>query len=629
MRVLVFACFSALSLTGAKGPPSAPPSLEEITINDNRSSAGILRDGILTVQLDVRAGNWHPDADADPGLQVLAFAEEGRALQIPAPLIRVAEGTEILASVRNPLTNRTLTVHGLYSRGVNDVKDTIQVAPGTVRQVRFTAGTPGTYYYWASTGATLPTLGREGIDSQLSGALIIDPRGAPALRDRILVIGFWSESPLGILGGDERQKVRFVINGKSWPHTERLTHNLGDTIRWRIVSPNNQPHPMHLHGFYFRVLSRGGEGTDTVYDQRAAPRLAVTERIAPGRTASISWVAERAGNWLFHCHDNAHIMKHLPIAETEPPKASDALHMQNHTQGGMAGLVMGVHVVSGEAPNTVSESLPRRHMRLIAQEVSGGSAAVPAYGFVLEDPVKRAISAPALLPGPAIVLRRGEPVSITVVNQLPEPTAVHWHGIELESYFDGVAGFAGLPGRIAPAIAPRDSFEARFTPPRAGTFIYHTHIDEIRQQRAGLSGALLVVDDPDSYNAETDRVLLLSTPRGADEQGVVLLNGSGSPAAWELRAGTRYRFRVINIHTYRPSMTLAIRRNTEVLTWRALAKDGADLPADGAIDRAAQVLLGNGETHDFEFLPTEPGELRLEVHASSGVLLVAMPIRVR
>ena len=58
------------------------------------------------------------------------------------------------------------------------------------------------------------------------------------------------------------------------------------------------------------------------------------------------------------------------------------------------------------------------------------------------------------------VLARREPVSVMVVNALPEPTAVHWHGIEPESYYDGVAGFSGSGGRRSPAIAPRDSFEA-------------------------------------------------------------------------------------------------------------------------------------------------------------------------
>src|SRR3954464_5367640 len=118
-----------------------------------------------------------------------------------------------------------------------------------------------------------------------------------------------------------------------------------------------------------------------------------------------------------------------------------------------------------------------------------------------------------LLPAPTILLKRGEPVTITVVNGLPEPTAVHWHGIELESYFDGVADFAGSGKHIAGAIAPKDSFQARFTPPRSGTFMYHPHADEVRQQQAGLSGVLLVMDDPATFDPVHDIVLLLTVPR--------------------------------------------------------------------------------------------------------------------
>src|SRR4029078_5076767 len=142
-----------------------------------------------------------------------------------------------------------------------------------------------------------------------------------------------------------------------------------------------------------------------------------------------------------------------------------------------------------------------------------------------------------------IGLRRGEPVSITVVNQLPEATAIHWHGIELESYYDGVAGFAGDGRRLAPAIAPGAAFEALFTPPRAGTFIYHTHVDEIRQQQAGLTGALLVLESPAASDPQHAIVLLVTVPRRAVDSGVVLLNGSSSPAALDMRAGERYRLR--------------------------------------------------------------------------------------
>ncbi len=135
-----------------------------------------------------------------------------------------------------------------------------------------------------------------------------------------------------------------------------------------------------------------------------------------------------------------------------------------------------------------------------------------------------------------------------VVNRTPEPTAVHWHGIELESYFDGVAGFSGSGTRLAPVIAPGDSFEARFTPPRAGTFIYHTHVDELRQQPAGLAGALIVLEPGAQYDAATDLIVLISSPSdSAAELRSVLLNGSLSPAPLELRAGVPYRVRLINI----------------------------------------------------------------------------------
>jgi FtsP/CotA-like multicopper oxidase with cupredoxin domain len=234
-----------------------------------------------------------------------------------------------------------------------------------------------------------------------------------------------------------------------------------------------------------------------------------------------------------------------------------------------------------------------------------------------------------LLPGPTILLKRGEPVSITVVNELPEPTAVHWHGIELDSYYDGVAGFAGHPGRIAPAIAPRDSFEARFTPPRSGTFIYHPHADEVRQQQAGLSGAIVVVDSPAAFDPEKDIVVLISVPRHNAGADTVLLNGDPSPAVREFRVGERYRLRLINIHTYRPNMIARLVRDSTLLAWRAIAKDGNDLPAERATTRPAAQQMGNGETYDFEFVPNAPGNLRLTVSSGVGVVLASMPIRVR
>ncbi len=205
--------------------------------------------------------------------------------------------------------------------------------------------------------------------------------------------------------------------------------------------------------------------------------------------------------------------------------------------------------------------------------------------------------------GPPIVLTRDVPVSITVVNSTPEPTAIHWHGIELESYFDGVAGFSGNASRVSPIIAPADSFEARFTPPRAGTFIYHTHIDELRQEPAGMAGPLIVIDPDHPYDPGTDIPVLISSPRDpADESKAVLLNGSLTPRPLEMRAGVSHRLRFINITIARPNMRRAV--------------------------RPARQPISIGETIDVEITPAAAGALRLEARTGAGVLLGVLPVRV-
>lgn len=600
-------------LLGQAGPARLP----RVTINDNRAAAGELTNGILTLRLEIREGDWHPDGDADPGLVMRAFGETGMAPTIPGPLLRVTEGTEIRATVTNRLSVAQY-VHGLGTRGLGDSLPALRIEPGQWREVRFVAGKAGTWFYWASSQSG--ALGdRPSADVELSGAFIIDPagtRGAPT--DRVLVLTDWNreEGRAGqVLLND---LIRFTINGKAWPHTERLTYDAGDTVRFRIVNAGDAPHPMHLHGFYFGVESRADERQETRYAAAGMPQV-VTERVASGRTFSLVWVPERAGNWLFHCHNNFHIMRGHPLDGSQAPEPK---HVENHALEMMGGLVMGITV---RGQNRAVDDTPRRKLRLLVEVDSGGSNAEPFYRYRLDEAGSNIGSGP---PGPTILLRKGEPVSITVVNQLPEATAVHWHGIELDSYMDGVAGFSGHPGRIAPVIAPKDSFEARFTPPRSGTFIYHPHADEVRQQQAGLSGALLVVDDPARYDPAHDLVVLVSTPRRAADGSHVLINGSLAPATLELKQGERYRFRIINIHTYRPSIVLRLLRDSVPETWRAVAKDGMELPAAQRVSGSAVQQFGNGEAYDFEFIPSAADALRLIVTTGAGGLLVSMPIRV-
>jgi FtsP/CotA-like multicopper oxidase with cupredoxin domain len=626
MRItLAFAAVvSAFLSTGASMGTSG--AAERVVINDNRTPAGSLRDGVLTIRLEVREGEWHPDGEGAPGVVIRAFAEQGKPLTVPGPMIRVPQGTVIHAYLSNTLS-APLALTGFSPRGDAANADTTQVAPGATRELRFAAGKVGTYYYRAMSGPSDTPRGT--VDAELNGAFIVDSAGTPTgQRDRVFVIGLWSAAPLpgGVVA--RTSLLRFTINGTSWPNTERLSYALGDTVRFRVINTSGAVHPMHLHGFYFDVGSRGDGTVDSVYSHDTPPYRVVTERAPPGRTFTMTWVPDRAGNWLFHCHDNFHVLRNAPLDGT-PLVAEHKVHAANHAQEMMGGLVMAIEVHARGAAGAPRADGPRRHLRLVAQVDSGGTELEPSYGYVLHDGSRRSPVAPPLLPGPTIILKRGEPVSIMVVNHLAEPTAVHWHGMELESYFDGVADFAGSGAHIAHAIAPNDSFDARFTPPRSGTFMYHPHADEVRQQQAGMSGTLLVVDDPAAFDPVHDVVVMLSVPRADTDSKVVLVNGSLHPAPLELKTGERYRLRFVDIHTFRPSMVVRVLRDSSLVSWRAIAKDGMDLPAQRATARPTIQQMGNGETYDFEFIPAAAGDLRLTVSSAVGALLASMPIHVR
>jgi FtsP/CotA-like multicopper oxidase with cupredoxin domain len=215
------------------------------------------------------------------------------------------------------------------------------------------------------------------------------------------------------------------------------------------------------------------------------------------------------------------------------------------------------------------------------------------------------------VPGSPVVLTRGEPTEITVVNRSSRMATVHWHGIELESFYDGVGDWSGWGTRTAPPIAPGDSFVVRLTPDRAGTFIYHTHSEEGPQLASGLYGPLVVLEPGAARDTTTDRVILLGVGGpGLDAPPVV--DGSAEPAPFRLLAGTTYRLRFINITPshFRDVRLLA---DSVVQRWRLFAKDGADLPAHQATVRPAQVTIGAGETYDYEFTPVAAGTLRLEI----------------
>lgn len=607
----------------AKVMPPTGVSFPAAVPNDNRTSAGRLRNGVLTLRLVAQWTAWTLQSDVARDLPMLAFAEEGGQPTIPGPVLRVKQGTRVRVAVRNPLPGLTLVVRGL-SGHATDARDSLVVPSGATVEHEFTAGAEGTFFYWGTISkATTPPF-RYGYDSQLNGAFVVDPPAPARPRaDRIFMITLWSDST-DADGTFSIAREFWAINGKSWPQTERLSYTAGDSIRWRVINASADVHPMHLHGFYFRVDAHGAEGRDTVYAP-ADRRMAVTEKLTSGSTMQLAWSPERVGGWVFHCHLTYHLQPMAQIAGQAEPSHDHAPNQ--HVERAMAGLMLAIEIRPGKGRTAAATGSARRTMRLVVHSDSTAADSLGRRFAALLQEGAREPARDSMRPfSSPITLHRGEPTTITVVNHTAEPTSIHWHGIELESYYDGVVGLGGMSGSRTPPIMPADSFEVRITAPRAGTFMYHTHFEDVRQQNGGLYGALTVLEPGKELDAEHDLSFMIAN----NAAGRVVLNGSTAPtrAPVTLHAGRSYRLRITNITTGNPALVVRVVRDSALVSWRAVAKDGFDLPVSQAVPQPARHPISNGEIYDFEITPAGAGEMAFEIRGGTGRLIIAQVLRV-
>ena len=587
----------AFTLTSTPTAPS-PFAPDSVIPNDNRTPGGTVVNGTTELHLVARLAAWRPDLDVDSAVTVQAFAETAGAPRIPGPLLRAEQGRDVRVTITNDIPDSTLVVHGIRAGTVAD--DTIVVRPGTRREVTFRAATPGTYQYWGTTSGKARIVDRTGRDGQLTGAIVIDPAGvAPDPAERIFVITVIDILPDTTKPPPIEDIFELAINGLSWPHSEAIEQAVGETVRWRWLNGGYLPHPMHLHGFHFRVLAKGNGVADTTYAQ-ADVREVVTEFMRGGSTFAMEWTPTRAGNWLFHCHMAPHITPFPPRPDSL--QQHDAHNVAQHALEGMAGLVLGIRTTGRAAHHDVPLSEPVQHLRLLMQQAAPDlPPPLRATGYVLAqggDPAPDSVS----VPGPLLLLTRGETTAITVLNRTDQLTTVHWHGMELESIYDGVAGWSGVGSNLAPLIVPGDSFTVAFTPPRAGTYIYHTHMDEGLQLRTGAYGPLIVLDPGQSFDPETDLVFMVgrAVDGGVNRHAI---NGRHAPPPLTLLAGTTYRLRFINILPAAP-IELELHADSTLLSWTPISKDGAWVPASQRTPAPSRLgAFGVGETWDVLWTP--------------------------
>jgi FtsP/CotA-like multicopper oxidase with cupredoxin domain len=606
-------------------PAANAPMVE---INNNTTPAGRVDKGAIHAAFDIVAAAWRAEGPEDPVVPVLALAERGRKPQIPGPMIRGEVGTRVNLSLTNR-TDSALFFSG-FRHSLPAQDDTLHIAPGATRSISFTLDSVGSFFYWGAFKGYTGFRDRFWLDSQLTGALIVDEKGSKR-RDRVWLVTEWFHDY-----EDRPFESVLVFNGKAWPHNDRLTLTQGDSVHWRVINAAAIEHPMHLHGFYFRVTRRGGERADTAIapDKQPLQNMQVMQQ---GASMSISWLPTTPGNWVFHCHFASHVGDHVTLHGSPDPHlghdgvGAPASHSSDHDKAKQAhqmrGLVIGMHVTP--APGYKEPDVKdRRTLRLVAMKRPGAlMGGQTAYAFTLQTGDSLPKPSQLRIPGPILELKRNEPVRLVVKNVMDEPTGVHWHGLEIESYPDGVPGFSGIGSKIMPPIAPADSFAAEFTPPRSGTFPYHSHLHELRQIGSGMYGAIVITDAP--RDTTVDHVIVAGGGGLPvfDKQGpsLLLVNGRRTPPAMKFTLGEPNRIRIVSIHA---DAILRFRLGDDVAsaTWTPIARDGADLPSGLISPRNAIVEMGPGETADFNFTPTSDKPLKLEVWMWPTGQRVELPI---
>lgn len=171
-------------------------------------------------------------------------------------------------------------------------------------------------------------------------------------------------------------------------------------------------------------------------------------------------------------------------------------------------------------------TLTRRQV-LAGTAAMATSAALSRHGLAADPPVLRAapgtarIGPPDLpetpvwgygggVPGPVLRVPQGARLTRRFVNDLPQPSTVHWHGIRIANAMDGV------PDLTQPVVPPGDDFLYDFVVPDAGTYWYHPHNRTWEQLARGLYGAL-IVEEPEPPSVDRDEVLLIDDWRLAED----------------------------------------------------------------------------------------------------------------
>lgn len=216
------------------------------------------------------------------------------------------------------------------------------------------------------------------------------------------------------------------------------------------------------------------------------------------------------------------------------------------------------------------------------------------------------------MPGPTIEVMQGDRVRIVFHNNLPEPTTVHWHGLEVPIAMDGV------PAISQPLVEPGGMFTYEFTLHQHGTFFYHSHMP--MQEMMGMIG-FFIIHPKQAYKPKVDKdfgIILQewailpnnTVPNTLSmEFNWLTMNGKAGPATTPLivKLGDRVRIRLVNLGMDHHPIHLHGQQ------FYVTGTEGGRVP-ESAWYPQNTVLVGVAQARDIEFDAIYPGDWMLHCH---------------
>ncbi|WP_040506509.1 multicopper oxidase domain-containing protein [Gillisia limnaea] len=172
-----------------------------------------------------------------------------------------------------------------------------------------------------------------------------------------------------------------------------------------------------------------------------------------------------------------------------------------------------------EAREGNPDNLPEHEYTLTLKEEMVNKAGKNVMGMTVNGSI----------PGPTLEFKEGEYAVIYVKNEMSVETSIHWHGLILPNFFDGV------PYLTTPPIEPGSTFKYEFPITQSGTYWYHSHT--MLQEQSGVFGSFVIQPKEKVFEYDKELVLILSDWTN-EKPGDVLRNLKRGNEWYNMKKGT-------------------------------------------------------------------------------------------